>query len=139
MSVGPSRPRSRYASGSVRLSPRSARAESFTVIHGGAEIDQRRADELLNAVGDWAAAGERGAVRVVEVWGPPWRQLLAGCLATAAAAGGPLQVMSLPGADDLVAGLKGRGVAVRYRQARQSVVVDAELRAVSRGWPVSYL
>jgi len=139
MSAGPARPRTRYASGFIKLSPRPGRDETFTVIHGGAEIDQRRADELLNAVGDWAAAGERGTARVVEVWGPPWRQLLAGCLATAAAAGGPLQVMSLPGADDLVAGLKSRGVAVRYRQARQSAVADAELRAISHGWPVSYL
>ena len=62
-----------------------------------------------------------------------------GCLATAAVAGGPLCVMALPVADDRVADLKARGVAVRYRQARQSVVDEAELRAVSQGWPVRYI
>jgi hypothetical protein len=47
--------------------------------------------------------------------------------------------MYLPVADDLVAGLKARGVAVRYRRARQSVVGDAELRAINQGWPVRHI
>jgi hypothetical protein len=123
----------------VNRSPRTVSAETFTVIHGGAEIDERLAGELLDAVSDWAAAAGLGAARVVEVWGPPWRRLVAGCLATAAAAGGPLSVMSLPAADDLVAGLRALGIAVRFRQARQSVADDAELRAVSQGWPVRYI
>lgn len=123
----------------MNLAPRAALAERFTVIHGGAEIDETLAADLLDAVSDWANAAELGVTRVVEVWGPSWKRLLAGCLATAAAAGGPLCVMSLPAADDLVAGLKARGVAVRYRQARQSVVDDAELRAISQGWPVRHI
>jgi hypothetical protein len=122
----------------VNLSPRPALAEKFTVIHGGAEIDENLAADLVDAVSEWAAAAELRVTRVVEVWGPPWKRLLGGCLATAAAAGGPLFVISLPVADDLVAGVKARGVAVRYRQARQSVVDDAELRAISLGWPVRY-
>jgi hypothetical protein len=123
----------------VNLSPRIVSAETFTVIHGGAEIDESRSRELLDRVSDWAASAALGVPRVVEVWAPPWKRLLVGCLATAAAAGGPLCVMSLPVADDLVADLKARGVAVRYRQARQSVVDEAELRAVSQGWPVRYI
>jgi hypothetical protein len=114
-------------------------AETFTVIHGGAEIEERRAAELFDAVRDWATAAELGVTRVVEVWGPPWRRLLGGFLATAAAAGGPLFILTCPVAEDLVAGWRARGVAVQYRQARQSVVDDAELRAVSQGWPVRYL
>jgi hypothetical protein len=126
----------------VNLSPRIISAETFTVIHGGAEIGESRSRELLDVVSDWAASAASAALgvpRVVEVWGPPWKRLLVGCLATAAAAGGPLCFMSLPVADDLVADLKARGVAVRYRQARQSVVDEAELRAVSQGWPVRYI
>jgi hypothetical protein len=76
--------------------------------------------------------------RVVEVWGPPWRRLLGNCAAIAAGTGAPLCIVLLPAADDLVAGLKARGVAVRCRQARQSVVDAAELRAISQGWPVRY-
>lgn len=113
-------------------------AEKFTVIHGGAEIDEGLAADLLDAVSDWASTAELGATRLVEVWGPPWKRLLVGCLATAAAAGGPFCAISLPAADDLVARVKAQGVAVRYRQARQSVVDDAELRAISQGWPVRY-
>jgi hypothetical protein len=116
-----------------------ALAEKFTVIHGGAEIDESLTADLIDAVSDWAVAAECGVTRVVEVWGPPWKRLLAGCLATAAAAGGPLYVISLPAADDLVARVKAQGVAVRYRQARQSVVDDAELRAISQGWPVRHI
>lgn len=123
----------------MNLSPRIVSAETFTVIHGGAEIDESRSRELLDLVSDWAASAALGVPRVVEVWGPPWKRLLIGCLATAAAAGGSLCVMSLPVADDLVADLKARGVAVRHRQARQSVVDEAELRAVSQGWPVRYI
>lgn len=122
----------------MNLSPRIVSAETFTVIHGGAEIDESRSRELLDLVSDWAASAALGVPRVVEVWGPPWKWL-PGCLATAAAAGGSLCVMSLPAADDLVADLKARGVAVRHRQARQSVVDEAELRAVSQGWPVRYI
>jgi hypothetical protein len=122
----------------VNLAPRPALAERFTVIHGGAEIDESMAADLLDSVSNWATAAQLGATRVVEVWGPPWKRLLAGCLITAAAGGGPFYVMSIPAADDLVAGVKARGVAVRYRQARQSVVDDAELRATSQGWPVRY-
>jgi hypothetical protein len=114
-------------------------AETFTVIHGGAEIDGRLAGDILDAVSDWAPPAESGVTPVVEVWGPLWSRLLAGCWATAAAAGGPLYGLSLPVADDLVAGLRARGVAVRYRQARQSVVDDAELRAISQGWPVRHI
>jgi hypothetical protein len=113
-------------------------AKTFTVIHGGGEVDESRSAEILAAVSDWATA-ELGVTRVVEVWDPPWKRLLAGCLATAAAAGGPLFVVSVPAAEDLVAGLRARGVTVRYRQARQSVVDDAELRAISQGWPVRYI
>ncbi|HEX4087127.1 MAG TPA: hypothetical protein VHZ33_00350 [Trebonia sp.] len=113
-------------------------AERFTVIHGGAEIGEGLAADLLDSVSEWAASAAPGAARVVEVWGPPWKRWLAGCLITAAAGGGPFYVMSIPAADDLVAGVKARGVAVRYRQARQSVVDDAELRAISLGWPVRY-
>jgi hypothetical protein len=131
--------RPRRANGLLNLSPRTVSAETFTVIHGGAEIDESLADGLLDTVSDWAAAAEVGVTRVVEVWGPPWARLLAGCLATAAAGGGPLCVMSLPVADDLAAGLKARGVPVRYRQARQSAVVDAELRAICQGWPVRHI
>jgi hypothetical protein len=120
------------------LAPRPALAEKFTVIHGGAEIDESLAADLLQAVSDWVAAAELGVTRVVEVWGPPWRRLLTGCLITAAAGGGPLCVLSLPAADGLVAAVKARGVAVRYRQARQSVVDDAELRAISQSWPIRY-
>jgi hypothetical protein len=105
--------------------------KTFTVIHGGGEVDESRAAEILGAASEWAGA--------VEVWGPVWGRLLAGCLATAAAGGGPLCVTPLPAADDLVAGLKSRGVTVRYRQVRQSAVDDAELRAISQGWPVRYL
>jgi hypothetical protein len=118
--------------------PRAAVVEKFTVIHGGAEIGESLAADLLESVSDWAAAAERGVTRVAEVWGPPWQGLLAGCLITAAAGGGPLCIVTLPAADGLVAGVKARGVAVRYRQARQSVVDDAELRAISQGWPVRY-
>jgi hypothetical protein len=123
----------------VNLSPRIVSAETFTVIHGGADIDESRSRELLDLVSDWAASAAPGVPRVVEVWGPPWKRLLVGCLATGAAAGGPLCFMPLPVADDLVAELKARGVAVRYRQARPSVVDEAELRAVSQGWPVRYI
>lgn len=123
----------------MKLSSRIVSAETFTVIHCGAEIDERRSRELLDLVSDWAASATLGAPRVVELWGPPWKRLLLGCLATAAAAGGPLCFMALPVADDLVADLEARGVAVRYRQARQSVVEEAELRAVSQGWPVRYI
>ncbi len=123
----------------MNLAPRTVPAETFTVIHAGAEIDESVARELLDAVSDWAAAAGLGVTRVVEVWGPPWARLLAGCLATGAAAGGSLFVMPLPAADDLVTGLKARGVAVRFRQARRSLVDGAELRAVSQGWPVRYL
>jgi hypothetical protein len=89
----------------VDLARRTVSAETFTVIHGGAEIEKS----------------------------------LAGCLTTAAAAGGPLIVISVAVAEDLVAGLKALGVPVRYRQARQSTVADAELRAISQGWPVRYI
>jgi hypothetical protein len=139
MSARRARPRPQDASGLLNLSPRTVPAETFTVIHGGAEIDVRLAGEILDAISDWATAAESGVTPVVEVWGPLWRRLLAGCWATAAAAGGPLYGLSLPAADDLVAGLKARGVAVRYRQARQSVVDDAELRAISQGWPVRHM
>ena len=139
MSARRARPRPPAASGLLNPSPRTVLAETFTVIHGGAEIDARLAGEILDAVSDWAMAAEAGGAPVVEVWGPLWRRLLAGCLTTAAAGGGPLCIVSLPAADDLVAGLKARGVAVRYRQTRQSVVDDAELRAISQGWPVRYL
>ena len=121
------------------LARRTVSAETFTVIHGGAEIEKSLAGELLAAVLDWTTAAAPGVTRVVEVWGPPWKRLLAGCLTTAAAAGGPLIVISVPVAEDLVAGLKALGVPVRYRQARQSGVADAELRAISQGWPVSYI
>ena len=123
----------------MNLAPRTVPAEAFTVIHGGAEIDEHLAGELLEAASDWAAAAERGVTRVVEVWGPPWRRLLGNCAAIAAGGGGPLCVLPLPAADDVIAGLKARGVAVRYRQARQSAVNDAELRAICQGWPVRYL
>jgi hypothetical protein len=123
----------------VSLSPGVVSAETFTVIHGGAEIDESRSRELLDLVSDWAASAALGVPRVVELWGPPWKRLVLSCLATAAAAGGPLCVMPLPVADDLVADLKARGVAVRYRQTRRSVVDEAELRAVSQGWPVRYI
>ncbi len=139
MTADPARPRQRYATVFPKLSPRAVAAETFTVIHGGAEIDDCLAVELLGAVSDWAAAAEPGVTRVVEVWGPPWRRLLGNCAAIAAGTGGPLCIVSLPAADDLVAGLQARGVTVRYRQARQSVVDDAELRAISQGWPVRYL
>jgi hypothetical protein len=139
MSARLARLRPRRPSGLVNLSPRTVSAETFTVIHVGAEIDEGLVGGLLDAVSDWAAAAELGVTRVVEVWGPPWARLLAGCLATAAAAGGPLCVTSLPVADDLAAGLQARGVAVRYRQARQSVVDDAELRAICQGWPVRHI
>jgi hypothetical protein len=118
---------------------RTIPAETFTVIHCGAEIDAGRAGELLDAASDWTTAGGSGVPRIVEVWGLPWSRLLAGCLITAAAGGGPLNVMSLPAADGLVADLKARGVIVRFRQARQSVVDDAELRAVSQGWPLHHV
>ena len=68
----------------MNLSPRIVSAETFTVIHGGADIDESRSRELLDLVSDWAALG---VPRVVEVWGPPWKRLLVGCLATGAAAG----------------------------------------------------
>jgi hypothetical protein len=139
MSARRARPRPPAASGLLNLPPRTVEAETFTVIHGGAEIDVRLTGEILDAVSDWATTAEAGVTPAVEVWGPLWRRLLAGCLTTAAAGGGPLCIMSLPAADDLVAGLKARGVAVRYRQARQSVVDDAELRAMSQGWPVRHI
>jgi hypothetical protein len=139
MNVRPAWLRPRYASGLVNLSPSTAETETFTVIHYGAEIDESRAGELVEAVSAWAAAAEAGVTRAVEIWGPPWRLLLPGCVATAAAAGGSLSIMSLYGADDLISALKARGVPVRYRQARQSLVVDAELRAVCRGWPLRYM
>ena len=123
----------------MNLAPRIVSAETFIVIHGGAEIDESRSRELLDLVSDWAASAALGVPRVVEVWGPPWKRLLLVWLATAVAAGVPLCVTSLPVADDLVADLKAHGVAVRYRQARQSVVDEAELRAVSQGWPVRYI
>jgi hypothetical protein len=139
MSARRARPRPQGASGLLNRSPRTALAETFTVIHGGAEISASLAGEIIGAVSDWVTAAEPGVTPVVEVWGPLWRRLLAGCWATAAAAGGPLYGLSLPAADDLVAGLKARGVAVRYRQVRQSVVDDAELRAISQGWPVRHI
>jgi hypothetical protein len=118
--------------------PRAVSVKTFTLIHGGGEIDDSRAAEILDAASEWAGA-EPDAAGAVEVWGPVWGRLLAGCLATAAAGGGPLCVTPLPAADDLVAGLKALGVPVRYRQVRQSAVADAELRAISQGWPVRYL
>jgi hypothetical protein len=121
------------------LARRTVSAETFTVIHGGAEIEEGLVGELLAAVSDWTTAGGLGVTRGVEVWGPPWNRLLAGCLTTAAAAGGPLFVISVPAAEDVVAGLKALGVPVRYRQARQAAVDDAELRAISQGWPVRYI
>jgi hypothetical protein len=139
MTADPARPRPRHASGFGKPSPRTVLAETFTVIHGGAEIDDRLAGELLSAASDWAAAAALGVTRVVEVWGPPGPRLLGNCAAIAAGSGGPLVILPLPAADDLVAGLKARGVAVRYRQARPSVLNEAELRAVSQGWPVRYL
>jgi hypothetical protein len=139
MTADPARPRPRHASGFVKLSPRRVLAETFTVIHGGAEIDDSLAGELLSAISDWAAAAGFGVARVAEVWGPPWRRLLVNCASIAAGSGAPLVILPLPAADDLVAGLKARGVAVRYRQVRQSVLNEAELRAISQGWPVRYL
>ena len=118
---------------------RAVSHQTFTVIHGGAEIEEGPAGELIAVLSSWAVAAEPGLSRVVEVWGPLWRPLLAACLAAAAGAGGPLCVIAFPAAEDLVAGLRARGVSVRYRQARQSAVDDAELRAVSQGWPVRYI
>jgi hypothetical protein len=139
MSARWARPRRQDANELLKRSPHAVLAETFTVIHGGAEISASLAAEILGEVTDWATAAESGVSPVVEVWGPLWRRLLAGCWATAAAAGGPLYGLALPAADDLVTGLRARGVAVRYRQARQSTVDDAELRAISQGWPVRYI
>jgi hypothetical protein len=139
MNVRPARPGPRSGRGPGNRPARAVPEETFTVIHGGAEIEKSRAGELLAAVSDWAAAADLGVTRVAEVWGLPWKRLLGGCLATAAAAGGPLLALSVPAAEDLVASLRARGVAVRYRQAWQPAVDDAELRAVSQGWPVRYI
>jgi len=139
MTARPVRLRPRDGRGSGSRSRRTLIVETFTVVHSGAEIDQRLAGELIDAVSDWATAAGLGVTRVVEVWGPPWRRLLACCLATAAVTGGSPCIPSLPAADGLVAGLQARGLAVRYRQARQSLMNEAELRAISQGWPVRYL
>ena len=116
----------------LNLSPRTVLAETFTVIHGGAEIDESLAGELLGAVTDWAAAAEPGVAPSSKCGarrgGGCWRA--AGQLPPRR--GGPLYGLALPAADDLVAGLQARGVAVRYRQARQSVLDEAELRAISQ-------
>lgn len=121
------------------MSPRTGSAEAFTVIQYGAEIDESLALELLESVSAWTAAAELGVTRLVDVWAAPWSQLAASCVAAAAAAGGPIYIMPLPVADDLVARMKARGVPVRHRQARQSAVDRAELRAISLGWPVRYI
>ena len=139
MTADPARPRPRHASGFPKLPPPTVLVETFTVIHGGADIDASLVGELFSAVSDWAAAAELGEPRVVEVWGPPWRRLLDNCAAIAAGSGGPVVILPLPAADDLVASLRARGVTVQYRQARQSVTNEAELRAISQGWPVRYL
>jgi len=60
MSTRPTRLRPHHASGLVTLSLRTASAETFTVIHGGAEIDESLAGELLYAASDWAATAEIG-------------------------------------------------------------------------------
>jgi hypothetical protein len=117
----------------VNLAPRPpALAEKFTVIHSGAEIDESLAADLLDSVGDWAIAAELGVARVVEVWGPPWKLLLAGCFAIAAAAGGPFCVISLPDVDDLVAGVRARGIA---RQVPTGEAVGGGRRGASRDLP----
>lgn len=123
----------------VNLSPGNPSTQIFTVIHGGAEIDQDRALELLDVVSAWTVAAEPGVTRLVDMWAAPWHRLVVSCVATAAAFGGPVHYMHLPVADDLVARMKARGAAVRHRQARQEVVDDAELWAISHGWPVRYI
>jgi hypothetical protein len=111
----------------VSLSQSAVLVETFTVIHGGAEIDDSVVIELLEAVTGWAASAESGVTRVVEVWAAPWRWIADSCLAIAVAFGGPAYATYLPGADNLVAAMEAVGVAVRHRKARQSMVDDAEL------------
>jgi len=123
----------------MNLSPSTVSAETVTVIYSGAEIDDSLPPEPLEAVTDWATAAGPGVTRAVEVWAAPWRRLVVSCLATAAAFGGPAYAMYLPVADDLAAGMKAIGVAVRHGQARQSVVNDAELRVTCQGCPIRYI
>lgn len=118
--------------------PITASRETLTVIHGGAEIAELRASELLEAATNWYYAAI-GPIRVVEVWAAPWQRVVASWLATAAAFGAPVYGICLAGGEDLVAALNARGVRARYRQARKSVVEDAELRATCNGWPVHYV
>jgi hypothetical protein len=113
--------------------------QSFTVIHGGGEIDQGLSLELVEAVSAWTAAAEGGVTRLVDVWAAPWNRLAFGCVGTGTAFGGLACTMYLAAADDLVARVKARGVSVRHRQARQSAVDDAEFRALSAGWPLRYI
>lgn len=68
----------------------TAEVETFTVIHGGGEIDDSATHKLLDAVNAWTVAAGLGVTRVVEVWAAPWQQLVNGYLATAAAFGGPV-------------------------------------------------
>jgi hypothetical protein len=116
--------------------PTTASCETLTIIHGGAEIAEHRASELLETVTAWcdAAVGSR---RVVEVWAAPWQGAVGSWLATAAVFGAP--TYCLANVDDLVAAMNAQGVAVRYRHARKSRVEDAEVRATCNAWPVHYL
>ncbi len=147
MSLDPSRPREaisrstvpRPATAWLTSSPPSGVPEIFTVIHRGDAFDPARALELVEAVTTWAAAAEPGGSRSVDVWAAPWNRLTSGCLATVIAFGAPFCNLHLPVADDLVAKMSARGVAVRHRRARQSAIDDAELRAISQGWPIDYL
>jgi len=55
----------------VNLAPSTTSAQIFTVIHGGAEIDQNLALELLEAVSAWTVVAEPGMPRLVGVWAAP--------------------------------------------------------------------
>lgn len=117
----------------------TARVEMFTVIHCGARIDEDATRELVDLAGSWSHAAGPGVTRLIEVWASPWSWLLPSCLAMSGSAGGTMWPAPLPVADDLVAGIRATGVTVRHRRARQSLVDQAELWAMSQGWPVRYV
>jgi hypothetical protein len=115
------------------------KTQIFTVIHVGGQIDEEPAVELINEVSAWAMGAGPGSARVVEVWDAPWNWLVNGHLISAGAMGAPVLAALKPVADVLVNMMKQRGLTVRHRHGRRSAVVEAELRAMSRGWPVRYI
>jgi hypothetical protein len=128
-----------HADGDVSLALKADSTQTFTVIHSGGEIDRDLALELVESVAAWTATAEPGTTRRVDLWAPAWHRRVVSLMATATAFGAPTCDMHLFAADDLGERMKARGVIVRLRKARQSVLDDAEFRAICQGLRVRYI